>query len=263
VDGVNGGDGGNFSGATNLDAIAEVNVQMGNYTAEHGLKGGSQINLITKRGGAQYHGTGHWYKRHEQFNANNFFSNASGLQRPLERVSTLGGNIGGPIPIIGRNRMNFFYSIDDTQAIAPSELRRWTMPTAAERRGDFSQTRTPAGALIVVRDPLTGQPFPNNIIPQERAHTMGIALMNLLPLPNDPSCGGRGGGCNFVIQHPSLDKPRRQHLFRIDVRPTDKDAISFKGQTWFTKSGGVEVAGASSRWDWLTSATTLPPTRRR
>jgi len=67
VDGVNGGDGGNggggganFSGATNIDAIAEVNVQVSSYTAEFGLKGGSQINLVTKHGGQEFHGSGYW-----------------------------------------------------------------------------------------------------------------------------------------------------------------------------------------------------------
>ena len=61
VDGINGGDGGgggNFSGATNLDAIQEVNVQMSTYTAEYGLKGGAQVNFITKRGGSEYQGHG-------------------------------------------------------------------------------------------------------------------------------------------------------------------------------------------------------------
>ena len=60
VDGVNGGDsngGGNFSGATNMDAIAEVNVQLSSYTAEYGLNGGAQVNYITKHGGSEYHGS--------------------------------------------------------------------------------------------------------------------------------------------------------------------------------------------------------------
>ena len=66
VDGINGGDGGgggNFSGATNLDAIAEVNVQMSTYTAEYGLKGGAQVNIVTKRGGTEYHGALYTYQR--------------------------------------------------------------------------------------------------------------------------------------------------------------------------------------------------------
>src|SRR6202022_2628705 len=94
VDGVNGGDGGgggNFSAATNMDAIEEVNVQMSAYTAEYGLKGGAQVNLITKHGGSEYHGTGYWYKRQEMFNATNFFNNRAGLPKPIYRYSTQGG----------------------------------------------------------------------------------------------------------------------------------------------------------------------------
>ena len=185
------------------------------------------------------------------FNATNFFNNLNNLRKPIYRVQTLGGNIGGPIPVKipilnpDKKSMNFFYSVDDTQTISPSEIRRWTMPTELERRGDFSQSRATNGTLIAIRDPLNNTPFPGNQIPQNRSHPMGIALMNILPLPN--GCGGQAG-CNFIIQHPSLDKPRRQHLYRFDVRPTAKDTFSIKGQTWYTKSAGVEVAGRSSTW---------------
>src|SRR4030095_14668924 len=78
VDGVNGGDGGgsgggggNLSGAPNLGAIAEVNVQMASYTAEYGLKGGAQVNFITKHGGSDYHGTAYTYQRDKSFNSIN------------------------------------------------------------------------------------------------------------------------------------------------------------------------------------------------
>ena len=103
VDGINGGDGGgggNFSGATNLDAIAEVNVQMSAYTAEYGLKGGAQVNFITKRGGAQYRGTGYTYQRVTELNATNFFNNLNDIPKPDYRYSTIGGNLGGPVPKI-------------------------------------------------------------------------------------------------------------------------------------------------------------------
>jgi hypothetical protein len=160
VDGVNGGDGnggGSFSGATNIDAIAEVNVQMANYTAEFGRSGGTQVQFLTKHGGSEYHGTGYWYKRHEMFNANNFFSNSNGLPRQIYRFTTLGGNIGGPVPIKGvKDKLFFFYSIDDTKVITPQPIRRYTMPTVAEKNGDFSLSpRT-------IVDPLNNnQPFAN------------------------------------------------------------------------------------------------------
>src|SRR5882724_7852040 len=74
TDGVNGGDsnaGGNYSGITSIDAIAEVNVQANAYTAEYGLKSGAQMNIVTKQGGSDFHGTAAWYVRNEAFNAQN------------------------------------------------------------------------------------------------------------------------------------------------------------------------------------------------
>ena len=192
VDGVNGGDGGGggmLSGATNMDAIEQVNVQMSVYTAEYGLKGGAQVNLITKRGGNQYHGTSYWYKRHEMWNANNYFNNALSVPKPLYRYNTLGGTLGGPVPRIPKvnadgQKLFFFYSVDYTKLHNVQPIRRYTMPTALERAGDFSQTRTPSGALVVVNDPQTGRPFPNNQIPADRIDPRGVALLEVFPLPN-------------------------------------------------------------------------------
>ncbi|HMJ87911.1 MAG TPA: carboxypeptidase-like regulatory domain-containing protein, partial [Vicinamibacterales bacterium] len=171
VDGINGGDGGgsgggggNFSGATNMDAIAEVNVQMSAYAAEYGLKGGAQVNFITKHGGTEYHGTAYTYQRATRFNSLNYFNEIANLPKPEYRYSTLGGTLGGPVPGLNK-KVLFFYSLDDTQLKDVNILRRWMMPTDLERRGDFSQTRTPAGALIAIRDPLTGANFPGNVIP--------------------------------------------------------------------------------------------------
>ena len=100
---MNGGDGGggggggtNFSGATNLDAIAEVQVQMSAYTAEYGLKGGAQVNFITKRGGSEYHGTAYTYQRDKRFNSINYFNELANMPKPEYRYSTLGGNARRP-----------------------------------------------------------------------------------------------------------------------------------------------------------------------
>jgi hypothetical protein len=237
------------SGATNLDAIAEVNVQMSAYTAEYGLKGGAQVNLVTKHGGNEYHGTAYWYKRHEMWNATNFFNNRSGTPKPLYRYSNLGGTLGGPIPKIPKlngdgNKLFFFYSFDDTQVLDVNTLKFYRVPTPQERAGDFSQSIRPNGTLVVITDPTTGQPFPNNQVPANRIDPRGQAFLNLFPAPNTFGVNGY----NYVTQEPSIDHPRRQHLFRGDYRPTDKDSFSVKYQTFYTKSVGINVAGASARW---------------
>ena len=118
------------------------------------------------------------------------------------------------------------------------------MPTALERNGDFSQSVTPSGALISVRDPVTNAQFPGNRIPANRLDPRGQALLNLYPMPNTTGVNGY----NYVTQEPSIDWPRRQHMFRGDYRPTDKDSIAVKYQTFYTRSVGINVDGASARW---------------
>src|SRR5688572_8312758 len=252
IDGINGGDGGggtNLSGTTVIDAIAEVNVQMSAYTAEYGLKGGSQVNIITKHGGAEYHGTGYWYKRHEAWNSINYFNKINDRPKPQYRYSNLGGTLGGPIPRIkginpDGNKLFFFYTIDDTQLKNVQGLKFYQMPTALERAGDFSQSVRPNGSLIVIRDPQTNAPFPGNRIPANRLDPRGQAFLNLFPLPNTTDVRGY----NYLTQEPSIPHPRRQHLFRGDYRPTDRDSLSVKYQTFYTKQVGINVAGASARW---------------
>src|SRR5713226_7318175 len=253
TDGVNGGDsnaGGNFSGITSIDAIAEVNVQANSYTAEYGFKGGAQMNMVTKHGGSEFHGSLAWFKRHEEFNAQNFFFNKAGTAKPQYRYSDISGTIGGPLPLKipilnpDGHRFNFFYSVEDMRLKDVQPLRMYTMPTALEKAGDFSQTKTPGGVLIPVKDPSTGAPYPGNIIPASQSNAIGATYLSYLPLPN----GCALSGCNYTTQEPSIYHPRRAQLFRYDWRITDKDSLSVKQQTWFTKSTGWGVAAGPSAW---------------
>ncbi|HLK63118.1 MAG TPA: carboxypeptidase-like regulatory domain-containing protein [Bryobacteraceae bacterium] len=249
ADGVNGGDsngGGNFGGSTNMDAIEEVNIQLSNYTAEYGMVGGPVVNLITKHGGLEYHGTAYWYLRNEDFNANNYFNNQLNVARPLYRFSTTGANLGGPLPFT-QKKITFFYSFENTQVTTPVALQQWEFPTIQERSGDFSNSRQNNGTLIPVKDPNNGgAPFPGNIIPANRMNPLGVAMMNVFPLPN--ALAAQSTGYNWIQQQPSISDPRTQHLMRVDYRPTDKDIISVKFQTWTTAESGIQAAGAASKW---------------
>jgi len=248
TDGVNGGDsngGGNFSGSTNMDAIEEVNIQMSNYTAEYGMVGGPVVNFITKHGGQTYNGTAYWYIRNEDLNANNFFNNQLNVKRPLYRFNTAGANVGGPVPWTDK-KITFFYSFENTQVTTPVALQQWEFPTIQERAGDFSNSRLNNGTLIVVKDPNTGQPFPGNIIPASRMSQTGVNMMNVFPLPND--LAAQSTGYNWIQQQPSIGDPRTQHLIRLDYRPTDRDILSVKYQTWTTAESGIQAAGSASKW---------------
>ena len=147
VDGVAGNDMGTasaLSSAINMDAIGEVNVLLSNYQAEYGRNNGAIVSVVSKSGTSELHGTGYWYKRHEMFNATDYFVNQSGLQKTIYRFTTLGATIGGPVYIPGvftkKNKLFFFNSYENGQSKFPAQFQEYTMPTALERQGNFSQS---------------------------------------------------------------------------------------------------------------------------
>ena len=251
-DGVNGGDsggGGTYAATVNLEGVAEIHVLMGNYNAEFGRAGGTMINMITKSGGVKYHGSAWFYKRHEEFNATNFFNNKTGTGKPIYRFNTAGGQIGGPVKFPKLNLQNklFFYTLFERGEVKNSvAVEQWSMPTAAERAGDFSKSANVNGSPIVVRDPLNGQPFAGNIIPSSRVNIYGLAEMNILPLPNT-----QGSGYNYVYQEPYVNQPRNSTTSRLDYHPTDNDTITTTVKYWSANQSGIHFSSAPSTWGWL------------
>src|SRR5690349_13895842 len=160
--------------APSVDAIAEVKVLVANFNAEYGARSGGQMNVMVKSGTNTFHGSGYYYIRNDAFNANEFFNNKTGVPRPRYKYHNLGGTIGGPFIIPGtnfnksHNRLFWFFSYDYLKNKNVTGANRYTMPTALERAGDFSQTLTTSGVLIPIKDPTTGQPFPNHRIPTNR-----------------------------------------------------------------------------------------------
>jgi hypothetical protein len=254
VDGMVGNDLGNpytFSSSINLDAISEVKVQLTSYQAEHGRNAGAVVNIVTKSGTKNYKGSAYWYTRNEGLNANDFFNNRGGIAKPLYRFNTGGFTLGGPgaLPKVAglSEKLFFFYSFDGGSTKTPQPLRQVTVPTALERQGDFSQSFDQNGALIVIKDPTTGLPFANNKIPQNRLNTNGQALLNVLPLPNALDRSLTKGTYNYTFQE-SLEVPKRQHVGRVDYKPTVKDSVYGVFKTWFADNKGYAVPAGSSNW---------------
>ncbi|MES1262220.1 MAG: TonB-dependent receptor, partial [Acidobacteriota bacterium] len=259
VDGVVSNDQGTpsvFSSVTTLDAIGEVKVILNSYQAEYAGNGGAIMNVVTKSGGREFHGTGYYFLRNEDLNANDFFNNRTvdasgkGVARPEYRYNTFGATIGGPIYIPGhwnrdRNKLFGFYNLEQFLIAIPGPLRQYTMPTASERKGDFSQTLDLSGKLIPVNDPTTGQQFAGNVIPASRLNPNGQALLNALPQPNFINRAVSLGNYNYQIQEIQKD-PKRSQLFKIDYVPTDKDRFYVRGKTWFAQQEGYAVAAGAT-----------------
>jgi len=139
------------------DAVSEIRILISNYQAEYGRMSGSNLEVVTKSGTREFHGTVSYFKRHEQLNAANFFENFEGRKKARYRYNTWNYTLGGPIYIprrfnAGRNKLFFFWSQEYWPALTTSTVRR-TMPTDLERVGDFSRSLDQGGKLIVVRDP--------------------------------------------------------------------------------------------------------------
>ena len=105
------------------DAIEQFKVQTGLYDAEFGKQGGGSINMVTKSGGAQFHGSAFEFFRNTSLNASGFFQNATGAPKPIFRQNQFGGTIGGPIV---KDRLFFFLSYQGTnkQTQFPARLTK-------------------------------------------------------------------------------------------------------------------------------------------
>jgi hypothetical protein len=253
VDGVVSNDMGTpgvFSSVTTLDAIGEVKVLLNSYQAEYAGNGGAIMQVVTKSGSKDFHGGGYYFLRNEALNANDFFNNRNSLKRPRYRYSTVGATLGGPIYIPGhwnqdKSKLFGFYNVEQWQISVPGSVNQYTMPTAQERQGDFSQTLDVNGKQIPITDPTTLTQFAGNLIPQSRLNPNGLALMNVLPLPNFFNRTISGGNYNYQIQE--VQKwPKRSQLLKFDYVPTEKDRFYVRGKTWIAQQEGYAVAGGAA-----------------
>ncbi len=224
----------------NMDAISEIRVLTSNYQAEYGRGSSGQISVITKSGSQAFHGTGFATKRHEMFNAKNYFENFNNQQKSIYRYFVDGFGIGGPIFIpkhfnTDKRRLFFFVSQEYTKQKPQTQRQYYYMPTALERLGDFSQSNDQNGKLIPIVDPVTRVAYPGNKIPVNQMNPAGLAMMNFLPLPNrcDIAQNANGNGC-FTEGDPTQltrrnyvavlgeSHPRRNDVVRLDGYATSK-----------------------------------------
>ncbi|MCU1263373.1 MAG: TonB-dependent receptor, partial [Bryobacterales bacterium] len=227
IDGVTNldtGSNGSVHSMPSMDSIAEVKVLMSAYSAESG-RNPSSINVITKGGGKQFHGTVGWFFRNEDLNANDYFNNLAGKPRPESRFNIANYSVGGPVilPKLSRDRKLFFFVNQEFQhTIVPYGTKTVTVPTALERQGDFSKSYNTNCSPITIKDPLNGQKaFPGNIIPPSRLTTTGQAILNIFPLPNyvDPN---PSRACNYnYFSSLTGAYPRRTETGRVDYSPKD------------------------------------------
>ncbi|HKV46819.1 MAG TPA: TonB-dependent receptor [Candidatus Acidoferrales bacterium] len=241
----------------NMDSIQEVKVLSSNYQAEYGRNSGGTITVVTKSGTQQFHGSGWWNYRNNWMNANDWFNKASNPIKPRAkyRYNVEGYSIGGPVYIPGhfnteKKRLFFFFSQEYTGQYTPpsnvtnsavSGAAAFTVPSLNELglgpgsatcpagSGDFGGLVNGSGTPVVLLDPSTGSPFPNNCIPASRIDPQGQAMLAFFPKPNfTPAPGSPDvNQYNFFSQSSATHK-RRNDTLRIDVNPTSKLTAYFR-----------------------------------
>jgi hypothetical protein len=157
-----------------VDDIQEFNVNQTSYGAEFGGKSGGVINVITKSGTNRIHGSVFEFIRNDIFNAKNFFNSPTAGTPPYKQ-NEFGASLGGPF----QRDKTFFFVNYEGQRTHQTQTQRFTVPTDAERGGNFQ------GTGITVINPSTGTPFANDTIPV--IDPVASAILAKVPHATNPS----------------------------------------------------------------------------
>jgi len=229
------------------DAVTEVTANAFESDAAYGHAGGGMVDLITKSGTNSIHGSVSEFNQSSAMDANSFFANKAGTARPAYHYNQYGATVGGPvwIPKVfnGKNRVFWFFGYeglrDSDPATSPLEtgnpVYTTTVPTTAERQGDFSALLplSTANSSYVIYNPYSGvasgsqvarTPFPNNVIPTNMLNPIAQKYLTYLPLPN--TTGQPNGFENYTLSDVDSDKYDNE-LGRLDVSVSDKNKLWF------------------------------------
>ncbi|MEK7403495.1 MAG: carboxypeptidase regulatory-like domain-containing protein [Acidobacteriota bacterium] len=237
----------------NMDSISEIRVLTANYQAEYGRSAGAQISVITKSGTRDFHGTAWATKRHEMFNAKNFFDNFNNRPKSIYRFFIGGFGVGGPVNIPKvfnpkEKKFFFFVSQEYTKQKPTTTVDYYNMPTAMERAGDFSQTYDQNHRLIPIFEPTSRQPFAGNVVPRSMFNAAGLAMLNFLPMPN--RCGASGADPSKCWQESDATQlDRRNYRFLFNERhPRRNDVVRFDAYLTSKLSGWVRYINDYDFW---------------
>ncbi len=213
-----------------IDALQEFKLQTNSADAQYGRAGGATINVVLKSGGREFHGNLFEFHRNSALDAKNFFAPKGG-NNPKFILNQFGATSGGPVLFPGlfnksREKTFFFFSYEGTRSRQAQNFVS-TVPTEAFRGGDFSAHPN------TIFDPLTTRPNPqgsgfirdpflNNAIPASRLDSVGLNLVRLYPLPNQP------GIINNFVFNPLSELDGNNFDFKIDHHLGASDNLTFR-----------------------------------
>lgn len=229
----------------NVESIAEVKVLTSVYQAEYGRSSGLQITAITKSGTNRFRGSVYDVERNSDWYENTKVNILNGDQKTVLKEKDWGFSIGGPIGKPGgANKLFFFFSQEFEPRTGGNDVRRFRMPTALERQGDFSQTTDQLGNLYpYIKDPrLTGACSATTQvgcfadggvlgrIPADQLYQVGLNILRQFPMPNLAS--SPGVAYNYEFTRPTEDILSWQPALRVDYQPWTALRTTFKYSGW-------------------------------
>jgi len=251
---------GSMLGAQDVETVEEVQVLTANFRAEYGRASAGQIRFVTKSGTQQFRGDALENYRNAALDANQWRRNRSNDPRLTNgpdpfTFHQFGFHLGGPVLVPGgynadRSKLFFFWGEEWIQR-RDTPTSTATVPSAPMRRGDFSELLNPSnpffGRTRAITDPLTGRPFPNNIIPTDRFSPNGLALLNTYPLPTP---GFQQGTSNWIGTQPRHSDLRKDTI-KVDFVPAAKHRLSGRiGYTPWTFNDPFVSTTGNVQWAW-------------
>jgi len=223
--------------APGLDAIGEIQVLSNSYSAEYGGLAG--VVVTTKRGGNSYNGSAFYDYNSDGLNALTYNQKQAGALRDDPNADThahrWGASLGGPI---AQNKTFFFANYEGSTQKEIYGGTRANVPTAAMRAGDFS------AANFVIRDPLTGQPFPGNVIPAGRIDPTAQRMLNFYyPLPN---VGTLSSGMGVYQQFVPETRDRHRADLRIDHEASKNDSLFLRASYQYRNPGSISFESGNA-----------------
>lgn len=248
-----------------VDAVQELKVIAGAYDAQYGHNGGGVINMNTKSGTNQIHGSVYEFLKRPGLNANSFSNNVKGLPVDNNTLDEYGFSFGGPVRIPkvynGKDRTFFFTSWEGYKqnSIFPQNDTS-SVPSLEQRAGDFSQTFNAAGQLNSIYDPTTGRlvgnnwvrdVFPGNKIPANRFNPVGQKILGLYPAPNTVTAGSVPWQNNFFLKDNTTWYDFHNFVGRVDHTVSERQLFYgryvWNNQSLHQNSNGLPGYAANLR----------------
>jgi hypothetical protein len=226
------------------DILAEMKVSTAAFDATIGQSEGGSVSLSVKSGTNQFHGTTYWYKMSPDWWANNWFSNKNGQPRADFDYNRWGGSFMGPVYLPklynGRNRTFFTYGYEGIHETRPRGTTT-TVPTEAERRGDFSallkignqyQLYDPATRAPAASGRFSELPIAGNIIPASRISPIATNILKYYAMPN--VAGTADGSNNLALPNAPEAAKYYTHTWRLDHNISEKFRV-FGRASWYNR----------------------------